>query len=81
MANANREFNAKEFIIAVFNVIILYGQENPWRKSTNGCYIVQYVSLLFTKTNLCFTNYDVKDRQISSLRGLNWKRQSNIYPR
>jgi len=30
MANANRDFNhdAKEFIIAVFNVIILHGQEN-----------------------------------------------------
>ena len=28
MANANRDLNAKEFIIAVFNVIILRGQEN-----------------------------------------------------
>lgn len=28
MANANRDLNAKEFIIAVFNVIILHGQEN-----------------------------------------------------
>ena len=37
----------------------------------NGCQMVQYVSLLFTKTNLCFTNYDVKDREISSLRGQN----------
>lgn len=28
MANATRDLNAKEFIIAVFNVIILHGQEN-----------------------------------------------------
>ena len=28
MANANRDLNAKEFIIAVFNVIISHGQEN-----------------------------------------------------
>lgn len=28
MANANRDLNAKEFIIAVFNVIILHDQEN-----------------------------------------------------
>lgn len=28
MANANRDLNAKEFIIDVFNVIILHGQEN-----------------------------------------------------
>ena len=28
MVNANRDLNAKEFIIAVFNVIILHGQEN-----------------------------------------------------
>ena len=28
MANANGDLNAKEFIIAVFNVIILHVQEN-----------------------------------------------------